>query len=106
MSLNICREENTKTFHYFLVDNKPEPWDNSKTSAVFPERKYDHEYFNLMTPSLVSFVASSVVSQLKLLRITWYKCMTPFRHHLHLLIKKYLCPFHNSFSIIDNISNE
>ena len=36
VSLNLCHEENTKTIDYFLVDNKPEPWDDSEPSADVP----------------------------------------------------------------------
>ena len=34
VSLNICHKENTKKLDYFLVDKKPEPWDDSEPSAV------------------------------------------------------------------------
>ena len=89
-----------------MVDNKPEPWDDSETSAVFPEKKFDDEYFNIMNSFLVSLVIYFVGSRFKFLRMSWYKCMTPFQHHLNLVIKKYLCPFHDSFPVIDYKSNE
>ena len=85
MSLNLRHEENTKTIDYFLVDNKPEPWDDSEPSAVVP-KKTDCEYFNLMNPFLVSLVISFVGYLFKVLSMSWYKFMTPFRHHLHLVI--------------------
>ena len=40
LSLNIRHEENTKTIDYFLVDNKPEPWDDSEPSAIVPENNW------------------------------------------------------------------
>ena len=52
--LNICPEENTKTIDYFLVDNKPEPWDDFKPSVVVKGEKIDYEYFNLIIQFLVS----------------------------------------------------
>ena len=90
---------------YILVDNKQEKWYDSEPSAVVPEFFY-HEYFNLMTTLLVSLLISLVGYQFKLLRMSWYKCMTPFRDHLHLVINKYLCPFYYSFAVIDYKSNE
>ena len=59
-----------------------------------------------MTPFLVSLVISFMGYRFKILRMSWYKCMTPFRDHLHLVMKKYLCPFNNSFPGIENKSNE
>ena len=69
-------------------------------------KKFDYESFNLMTPFLVSLVVSFVWSRFKLLRMSWYKCMTPFQYQLHSVIMKYLCTFHYSFPGIYNISNE
>ena len=40
VSLNICHEENAKKLDYFLVDNKPEPWDDSEPSAVVPKKRF------------------------------------------------------------------
>ena len=91
---------------YFLVVNKLEPWGDSKTTAVVHERKVDYEYFNLMNKFLVSLVISFTGPWLKLLRVSWYKCMTPFWYQIHLVIKIHLYPFHNSFRRIENISNE
>ena len=76
--LNICPEENTKTIDYFLVDNKPEPWDDSKPSVVVKGKKIDYEYFNLIIQFLVSLVVSFVGYRFKLLSMSWYKCMTRF----------------------------
>ena len=94
VSRNLCHEEYTQKLDYFLVDNKPEPWDDSEPSAVV-RKNFDHEYFNLMNLFLVSLVISFVGSRFKLLRMSWYKYMTPFRDHLHLVIKKYVRLFHN-----------
>ena len=33
MSLNLWHEVNTKELEYFMVDNKQEPWYDSKTSV-------------------------------------------------------------------------
>ena len=35
--INIYHEENSKTFDFVLVDNKPEPWDDYEPSAVVHE---------------------------------------------------------------------
>ena len=69
-----------------MVDNKSEPWDNSESSAVVKEF-FDYEYFNLMTPFIVSLVIYFVEYRFKLLRMYWCKCMTPFRE-AHLLSDK------------------
>ena len=37
VSLNIFYEENIKKLDYCLVDNKPEPWNDSEPSAFFTE---------------------------------------------------------------------
>ena len=50
-----------------------------------------------MTPFLVSLVIYFGGYPLKLLRMSWYKCMTSFRDKFQLVMKKYLCPFHDSF---------
>ena len=42
----------------------------------------------------------------KILRMSWYKCMTQFQDNLHLVIRKYLCHLHDSFPGIDYISNK
>ena len=106
MSLNICHEENTKKIDSFLVDNKPEPWNDSEPSAVVPKKIVDYEYFNLMTLFLVSLVISLVGYWFKIFRISWYKCMTPFIDHLHWVMNKYLCSFRKLLPGIDNILNE
>ena len=59
-----------------------------------------------MTPFLVTLVRSGVGSPFKIFMMYWYKCMTPFSYHLHLVINKYLCPFCDSFPGIDYKSNE
>ena len=88
-----------------MVDNKQEPWYYYQPSAVIP-KNIDYKYLNLMTPFLLSLVISFMGSQLKTLIMSWYKCMTPFRNHLQLVIEKYLFQFNDSFPSIEYKSNE
>ena len=62
---------------YLCIDTKQEPCYDSEPSEFFPQ-KNDYEYFNLMTPYLVSLVISFVGYQFKLLMMSWYKCVTQF----------------------------
>ena len=61
---------------------------------------------NLMNAFLLSLVISFLVSQLKISRISLYKSMKPFRDKLDIIIRKYLCSFHDRLPGIDSISNE
>ena len=63
--LHIFQEEHFKKLDHFLVDNKKYPWYDYEPSAIVPEIKCDHEYFNLLTPFLVSLVMFFVGSREK-----------------------------------------
>ena len=89
-----------------MVDKKQEPWYDFEPSAVVKGGEFDYEYFNLINTFILSLIISFVASRFKLLSMSWYKCMTPFRYHLHLVINKYLCPYNDSFPGIDSKSNE
>ena len=52
VSLNLWYEENTKNLEYFILDNKQEPWYDSKPSAD-GKKKFDYQYLNSMTPFLL-----------------------------------------------------
>ena len=59
-----------------------------------------------MNDFLLLLVMSYVVSQLKLLSMSWYRNMKPFLTNLKLVIEKYLCIFPESFLKIDCSSND
>ena len=106
VSLNLWHEVNTKNIEYFMVDNKQEPWYDSKPSVDGKKQHFNYQYLNSMTIFILSLVIYFVGSWFKLLRMSWYKCMKPFRDNLQLAINKYLCPFHDSFPGIEYKSNE
>ena len=100
VSLKLWHEVNTKKLDYFLVDNKQEPWYGSKPSACSKTKQSYFQYLNSMTPFLLSLVIYFVGSWFKILRMSWYKFMTPFWDNLQLVINKYLFCWHDSFPVI------
>ena len=45
-------------------------------------------------------------SVLKLLSMSWYKSMKPFQNNLKLVIKKYMCIWHEYLPGVDSSSND
>ena len=105
MSLKLWHEVNTKELEYFLVDNKQELCYYSKPSAD-GLKKIEFKYLKSMNLFLLSLVIFCVGSWFKVLRMSWYKCMTPFLDSLQLVIKNYLCHWLASFPGIDYNSNK
>ena len=63
--------------------------------------KYLQQTLNSINEFLLSLVMSYVGYCFKLLRMSWYKMMKPFRTNLKLVIKEYFCVMHDSYSGID-----
>ena len=61
-----------------MVDNKQELWYDLKPSADGKKTQFGFQYLNSMTPFILYLVISFVESQFKILRMSWYKYMTPF----------------------------
>ena len=89
-----------------MADNKQEPCYYSKPSADCKKIHFDYQCLKSMTPFILSLVIPFVGFKFKILRISWYKCMKPFRYNLQLIINKYLCQCHNSFPVIEYNSNQ
>ena len=49
------------------------------------KKTFDYQYLKSMNPFILSLVIYFVGSRLRILRISWYKCMTPFRDNLRSL---------------------
>ena len=61
---------------------------------------------NSMNDFVLLLVIYFLGLRLKIFIIYWYISMNSFQDKLELVIKKYLCKFHDSFPGIDCISNE
>ena len=72
-----------------MVDNKQEPWYDYEPSAD-GKKQFGYQYLNSMNPFILSLVISLVGYRFKILRMSWYKFMTPFQDNLQLVLKKYL----------------
>ena len=83
MSLILYHETNTKKLEYFLVDKKPEYFNESELEKL-PKTSADHKLkdlkFTLNSMNLfpLSLVVSFMGSKLKKLRIYWYKIWNHF----------------------------
>ena len=88
-----------------MVDNKQEPWYYSKTSTN-GKKVFDQKYLKSMTPFLLYLVIYFLGSRFNILRMSWYRCMTPFRGRLKLVTNKYLFQCHDSFPGIDYNPNK
>ena len=79
-----------------MVDNNQEPWYDSKPST--DDKKSARLSICELNDSIFKYLVIYFVgSRIKILRISWYKRMTPFRENLQLVIKRYFCQCHNSF---------
>ena len=58
------------------------------------QMKYLQQTLKSINDFIMSLVMSYVGSQFKLLRMSWYRIMKPFRNTLKFFIRKYLCSFH------------
>ena len=106
VSLNLWHELNPKKLDCFMIDNKQEPWYDSKPSLESLKKQFYYKYLKSMTPFVLSLVISFVGSWFKILRVSWYKCITPFWDKVKLVVKKYLCQCHNSLHDIGYIPNK
>ena len=70
------------------------------------KKKYEFKYLNSMNPFILPLVTAFVGPLFKILRISWYKCITPFLDNLQLVMCKYLFHLHDSFPGINYISNK
>ena len=70
-----------------MADNKQEPCYYSKPSADCKKIHFDYQCLKSMTPFILSLVIPFVGFKFKILRISWYKCMKPFRYNLQFLKK-------------------
>ena len=61
-----------------MVDKKQEAYYYSKPSEDYKKKHFKYQYLNSMTSLLLSLVTYFVGSRLKILRMSWYKCMAPF----------------------------
>ena len=110
LSLILSNETNTKKLEKVLVENKPEYFFKNILKKL-PKHSEDVQFkylkhsLNSINEFLLLLVMSFVGSQLKILRMSWYTSMKPFRTNLELVIKKYLCSWHDSFDGVDSSSN-
>ena len=87
------------------METKVEPDDeNPPHNSEYGKYKYLQQTLNSINAFLLSQVISYVVSNFKLLRMSWYKIMKPFRENLKLVINKYLCGMHDYFTGVDSSS--
>ena len=99
VSINIFYEENIKKLDFFwLITNQDRGM--IMNPVQFLLNCFDYEYFNIMTQFLVYLVIFFVGFCLKFLRMSRYKCMTPFRDHLHLVLNKYFFHFIFHFLVL------
>ena len=83
-----------------MVDNRQEPWYYSEVE-VSPKPIADgpKENLNLNLKSINKFPLYLLIyfvgPRFKILRMSWYKYITPFLYNLELFIKKYLCHLHD-----------
>ena len=78
-------------------DKKQESWYDSEVKVLLKKSSDGKKQLNLTLNSInvfpISLVITFVGSWYKILRISWYKYMTPFRENLQQVIKNYLCHF-------------
>ena len=90
------------TEEYMSESDEPKPHKFSEYS----QNKYLCQNLNSMHAFLPSLVMLFVGSQLKILRMSWYSSMKPFKTNLNLSIKKYLLRWHQSLPEVDHYSND
>ena len=86
---------NRQKINDFLVDNTNEDDSDSQNVCPFLQNKSGQEKYlqytlNSINPFLLSLLMLSVGSRHKLLHISWYKNMKPFRTNLKFVIKIFL----------------
>ena len=111
MSTTFSNVKDTKKIEEFLVENIMEnhyeyedkkPPHHSEAGQII----YLQQNLNSINAFLMSLVMSYVGSRFKLLTMSWYKNMIPFRTNFKLFIKKILCGVHDYFPGVDSSSND
>ena len=98
-NLNLWHEVNTKKLEYLrLITNKNRGLIQNPAQMV--KKKLEFEYLNSMTTLILPSIIYFVGSWLKILRMSWYRCMASFRDNFQLFIKNLFCHCHNSLSVI------
>ena len=68
--------------------------------------KYLQQTLNSTNAFILSLVMSCVGSQLKLLRMSWYRIMKQFQTNMKLVIRRYLYIWHKYFPGVDSSPND
>ena len=68
--------------------------------------KYLKHTLNSMNAFLLYLVMSFMGSRFQIMRMSCYTRMKPFHTNLELVMKKYLCSWHDSFPGVDSNSND
>ena len=92
--------ENKAEYWYEYDEEKPRKYSEDG------QMKDVKQTLDSMNAFLLLVVMSYLGSRFKLLRMSWYRIMKPFRNHLKLDIGKYLCIWHKYFPGIDSSSND
>ena len=91
-----------KTLQKFITNLRKNPRKYSEDGQM----KYFKQTFNSMDYFIMSLVVSYVGSWSKSLRVYWYRSIKPFRTNLKLVLKEYLCIWHESFPGVDSYSSD
>ena len=104
VNLNIFHKNTKNLSVFWLITN------NNCGIIINPVqffRKNDYKYLNSMNPFLLSLAIYFVGSQFKLLKMSWYKCMTPFRDKISISNKNIFVHFmiHSLLLTINQMNN-
>ena len=100
VSLTSWHEVNTKKKNVlWLITNKNVGI--IKNPLRIRIKQFGYQYLMSMTSFILFLVISFFGYQFKILRMNWYKCITPFQDNLQFFIRKYLFQCHNSSPSID-----
>ena len=109
--MTLSNNKDTNNIEYFSLKNIKEThyeseYENTPRHSVAGKNKYLQQTLKSNYDFLLLLVMSYVGSRFKLLRISWYRSMKPFRKNIKLVLKKKLCSLHHYFPGVESFSND